>query len=122
MRTTWPRGDLVYGVAGTLRAVAFDLPRLAVAGTPAPVLDAVVTTATGAADVAVAANGSLVYIRPRPAAVAGRPPWRWIGKDVPHRCRSRPGAYRDSGCRPMVIGWHSPPKRISGFTILPAPR
>jgi hypothetical protein len=57
-----PTGHLVYGVTGTLRAVAFDLGRLEVAGTPAPVLEGVVTTAQGAADVAVAANGSLVYV------------------------------------------------------------
>jgi serine/threonine-protein kinase len=55
-------GHLVYGVAGTLRAVAFDLGRLEVVGTPAPVLEGVVTTVSGAADVAVAANGSLVYV------------------------------------------------------------
>ena len=55
-------GHLVYGVAGTLRAVAFDLGRLEVVGTAAPVLEGVVTTASGAADVAIAANGSLVYV------------------------------------------------------------
>ena len=57
-----PTGHLVYGVAGTLRAVAFDLARLEVAGTPALVLEGVVTTGSGASEVAVAANGSLVYI------------------------------------------------------------
>jgi serine/threonine-protein kinase len=57
-----PTGHLVYGVAGTLRAVAFDLRRLEVAGTPAPVLEGVVTTNDGAADIAVAANGSLAYV------------------------------------------------------------
>jgi len=56
-----PTGHLVYGVNGTLRAVAFDLGRLEVVGTPAPVLEGVVTTLTGAADAAVAANGSLAY-------------------------------------------------------------
>jgi Tol biopolymer transport system component len=57
-----PTGHLVYGVAGTLRAVAFDLARLEVAGTPALVLEGVATTGWGASEVAVAANGSLVYI------------------------------------------------------------
>ena len=57
-----PTGHLVYGVAGTLRAVAFDLRRREVAGTPALVLENVVTTEAGAAEFAVAANGSLVYI------------------------------------------------------------
>ena len=58
-----PTGHLVYGFAGTLRAVAFDLRRLEVVGTPTPVLEGVVTTAEGAANVAMAANGALVYIR-----------------------------------------------------------
>ena len=57
-----PTGHLVYGVEGTLRAVAFDLERLEVVGTPAPVLEGVATTVSGLADVAVAANGSLVYV------------------------------------------------------------
>ena len=57
-----PTGHLVYGVAGTLRAVAFDLARLEVLGTSQPVLEGVVTTFLGAADAAVAANGSLVFV------------------------------------------------------------
>ena len=60
-----PTGHLVYGVSGTLRAVAFDLKRLEVVGTPALVLEGVVTTFLGATDVAVAANGSLVYVAGR---------------------------------------------------------
>ena len=57
-----PTGHLVYGVAGTLRAVPFDLERLEPIGTPAPVLEGVWTTPLGAANFAVAANGSLVYV------------------------------------------------------------
>jgi eukaryotic-like serine/threonine-protein kinase len=57
-----PTGHLVYGVNGTLRAVAFDLGRLEVAGTAAPVLDGVMTTTVGATDIGVATNGSLVYV------------------------------------------------------------
>jgi eukaryotic-like serine/threonine-protein kinase len=57
-----PTGHLVYGIAGTLRAVAFDPKRLELIGTAAPVLDGVLTTPAGAADIAVAANGSLVYV------------------------------------------------------------
>ena len=60
-----PTGHLVYGVSGTLRAVAFDLKRLEVVGMPATVLEGVVTTGLGAADIAVAANGSLVYVAGR---------------------------------------------------------
>ena len=66
-----PTGHLVYGVAGTLRAVAFDLGQLEVIGTPAPVLEGVATTGAGAADMAVAANGSLVYV-PGTAGGAGQ--------------------------------------------------
>src|SRR5207249_6509476 len=56
-------GHLVYVAAGTLRAVAFDLARLAVVGASVAVLPGVQTAATGAANVAVAANGTLVYVQ-----------------------------------------------------------
>jgi serine/threonine-protein kinase len=55
-------GHLVYAVAGTLRAVAFNAETLEVAGNPSPVLDGVVTKGTGAADFAVARDGLLVYV------------------------------------------------------------
>jgi serine/threonine-protein kinase len=58
-----PTGHLVYGALGTLRAVAFDVKRLDLVGSPTPVLDGVVTKASGAADFAVAGDGSLVYVR-----------------------------------------------------------
>ena len=67
-----PTGHLVYGAGGTLRAVAFDLGRLEVVGTPVPVLEQVVTTGEGAVDVAVAATGTLVYVPGRGAARAAR--------------------------------------------------
>jgi len=54
-------GHLVFASAGVLRAVPFDLDRLEVTGDPAPVLDHVLTKSTGAADFALAANGTLVY-------------------------------------------------------------
>ena len=91
-----PTGHLVYGFAGTLRAVAFDLRRLEVVGTPAPVLEGVVTTAEGAADIAMAANGSLVYI----TGVAGGGSQRTVvSVDRQGRASPLPGlpldAYRD---------------------------
>jgi serine/threonine-protein kinase len=61
-------GHLIYGVRGSLSAVAFDVGRLAVTSTPAPVLEGVATTAIGAANAAVAANGSLVYVPGRAGA------------------------------------------------------
>jgi serine/threonine-protein kinase len=54
-------GHLVYGFAGTLRAVPFDLTTLTIRGNPVPVVDRVVTKPSGAANFALAANGSLVY-------------------------------------------------------------
>ena len=88
-----PTGHLVYGVAGTLRAVAFDLGRLEVVGTPAPVLEGVVTTATGAADVAVAANGSLVYV---PGVAGGGGRQTVVSVDRQGRASPLPGLPLDS--------------------------
>ena len=56
-----PTGHLVYGVGGTLRAVAFDLRRLEVVGTPVPVLEQVMTTAAGA-HMSISDDGTLVYV------------------------------------------------------------
>ena len=56
-----PAGYLVYSTAGALNAVRFDLARLAVVGTPVPVLDRVITKSTQGTDYAVSQNGSLVY-------------------------------------------------------------
>ncbi|HSG00152.1 MAG TPA: protein kinase, partial [Vicinamibacterales bacterium] len=55
-------GHIVYGVDGTLRAVAFDPGRRAVRGTPVPVADGLVTWLSGAASFAISNNGTLVYI------------------------------------------------------------
>jgi len=57
-----PTGHIVYGAAGTLRAVAFDLDRLEVRSDPVPVLQRVVTKSEGAASFSVARDGSLVYL------------------------------------------------------------
>jgi hypothetical protein len=57
-----PTGHLVYGVAGTLRAVAFDLGRLEVAGTPVPVLEQVMRNRWGGLDMSLSRDGTLVYI------------------------------------------------------------
>jgi Tol biopolymer transport system component len=58
-----PTGHLVYGVASTLRAVAFDLRRLEIVGTPVPVLEQVMTTATiGAVNMSISDNGTMVYL------------------------------------------------------------
>ena len=58
-----PTGHIVYGVTGTLRAVSFDLDRLEVTSNPIPVVTDVDTKSSGAANFAVAQDGSLVYVR-----------------------------------------------------------
>jgi hypothetical protein len=78
-------GHLVYGVAGTLRAVPFDFERLETIGTPAPVLERVWTTPLGAANFAVAANGSLVYV-----AGLARPAFRYTIASVDRQGRVSP--------------------------------
>ena len=57
-----PTGHIVYAVTGTLRAVPFDLARLQVTSNPVPVLEGVITKGTGAANFALATNGSLAYV------------------------------------------------------------
>ncbi len=56
-------GHLVYGASGTLRAVAFDLPRLLTLGMSASVVSQVRTTRSGLADFDVSSDGTLVYVR-----------------------------------------------------------
>jgi eukaryotic-like serine/threonine-protein kinase len=68
-------GHLVYAVAGTLRAVRFDLEHLTVIGNPAPALDHVLTKAIGSADAAVSRNGSLVYVSGGALAGGSRLVW-----------------------------------------------
>jgi serine/threonine-protein kinase len=55
-------GHIVYGIGGTLRAVPFDVGELDVTGPPVPVLENVMTKNSGAANFALARNGSLVYL------------------------------------------------------------
>ena len=67
-----PSGHLVYTAAGTLRAVAFDLDRLEVIGTPVPVLPQVVTLRTGVAEFDIARDGTLAYASGGVEAAAAR--------------------------------------------------
>jgi serine/threonine-protein kinase len=64
-------GHLVYAVAGTLRAVRFDLGRLEATSDPVPVVEQVTMSgATGMADYILSQNGTLVYV---PGGVGGAP-------------------------------------------------
>ena len=78
-------GHLLYAAEGTLRAVAFDLARLVIVGTSAVVLPGVQTTATGAANAAIAADGTLIYV-PGGAATAAQNSLVWVdrqGRETP---------------------------------------
>jgi serine/threonine-protein kinase len=56
-----PSGHLIYAGGGKLYAIPFDPQSLNVTGAPAVVLDGVVTKTSGAANYAIARNGTLVY-------------------------------------------------------------
>ena len=64
-------GYLVYGVAGTMRAVRFDLGRLEVTSDPVPVVEQVTMTNTGGANFALSRGGTLVYVPGGGATGAG---------------------------------------------------
>src|SRR5207302_6029029 len=58
-----PTGHLLYAVGETIRAVPFDLRRLAVTGPALPVVDSVAMNPTdGAAAFDVSENGTLAYL------------------------------------------------------------
>jgi serine/threonine-protein kinase len=80
-------GHLVYMHAGTLFAAPFDLDRLAVTGPPVPALEGVRSDAvTGAAQFAVSASGTVVYLPGQSGSGAG--PIHWMdheGKTTPLR-------------------------------------
>jgi serine/threonine-protein kinase len=58
-----PSGHLMYVSGGTVFAAAFDLDRLEMTGQPVPVLQGVeASTGTGAVQLAVSPNGTLVYL------------------------------------------------------------
>jgi Tol biopolymer transport system component len=70
-----PTGHLVYGAAGTLRAVPFDVDRLETTGTPIPVLSQVFIGPNGAADFDVADDGTLAYVSATQRAVGRTLAW-----------------------------------------------
>jgi eukaryotic-like serine/threonine-protein kinase len=66
-----PTGHIVYGVGNTLRAVGFDADRLELtSSTPVTVVASVHTTSQGAANFALADNGTLVYVLGTSAGVS----------------------------------------------------
>src|SRR5439155_27046914 len=57
-----PTGHLLYARAGVLMSVPFDADRLQIRGSAAPVLDHVLQSFDGAAQVAASPAGHLVYV------------------------------------------------------------
>jgi hypothetical protein len=74
-------GYLVYGVGGILRAVRFDLERLAPIGDPIPMLDQVLS-GTASVNFAVSQEGSLVYVPTEAGTVSVTPrSLVWVTRD-----------------------------------------
>ena len=57
-----PTGHIVYGVDGTLRAVAFDLSSLEITSDPVPVVEDVLVKSSGAANFSISDDGHLVFV------------------------------------------------------------
>ena len=88
-------GHLLYAAAGSLRAVGFDPKRLSLAGTATSVVPRVLTTPLGAAEVAVARDGTLIYITGAAGSGAART-LVWVdrqGRETPIAAPPRPYAY-----------------------------
>jgi Tol biopolymer transport system component len=95
-----PSGHLVYVNRGTLFAVPFDVDRLEVHGTPAPVLDQVGYNAVqGSAQLDFSQNGTLIYRDG--GAGGGLLTVAWLdgaGKEQP--LLAKPGAYSNPSLSP----------------------
>jgi serine/threonine-protein kinase len=55
-------GHLIYGAAGVLMAVPFDLDRREITGEPKPVVEGVFRSPPGMVDAVIGRNGTLVYV------------------------------------------------------------
>jgi serine/threonine-protein kinase len=117
-------GHLIYAVAGTLRAVPFDLARLETRGTPVTVVPDVVTTIKGGVNAVVAGDGTLAYVL---GTVEGTPRTLvWVDRQG-HETRFRRRRARISfpRCHPMARASRSSPtisSVISGSGIFAARR
>jgi eukaryotic-like serine/threonine-protein kinase len=74
-------GHLVYGAAGTLHAVPFDLAAGAIVGPPVAIMPQVATTFAGAIDAVVADDGTLVYVPGRLERTPGRNLILWVDRE-----------------------------------------
>ena len=79
-------GHVVYGVEGNLWAVRFDLDRLEAIGDAVPVVEGVLTKASGAASFDLTSDGSLVYVAGRGPDATGGSTLVWVernGQEIP---------------------------------------
>jgi eukaryotic-like serine/threonine-protein kinase len=72
-----PTGHVVYYRAGTIMALPFDLGRLEARGSPAPVIEGVLSPGgnTGAAQFSISSAGTLAYVPGTPAASVSALVW-----------------------------------------------
>ncbi len=99
-----PTGHLAYALGGVVHAVRLDLAKLEVVGAPVPILEGVRRApagATGSAQFAVSASGSLVFI-PGPATVgAGKQVFVLLDRTgSAELLKLPPGPYRDPRVSP----------------------
>jgi serine/threonine-protein kinase len=90
-----PSGHVIFAAGGTLRAARFDLERLEILGEGVPVVEQLATKPTGAASVAVSANGTLVYLH-GVASAASQRTLAWVdrqGREEPIPAPVRAYAY-----------------------------
>ena len=73
-------GHIVYGIQGSLRAVAFDAARREILSDPVPVLGGVDTRPQGAAEYAVSSDGSLVYLTDTGPVALGSNTLVWVDR------------------------------------------
>ncbi|MEX0879184.1 MAG: protein kinase [Thermoanaerobaculia bacterium] len=87
-----PTGHLLYVRGGTILAAPFDATRLEVTGPAVPLLSGVRTEGTGAAQLALSANGTLVYL---PGPSPNQAPYRLVR--VERSGRAKPFAFAAGG-------------------------
>ncbi|MBL8292621.1 MAG: serine/threonine-protein kinase [Bryobacterales bacterium] len=86
-------GHLVYLHQSTLFAVPFDAGRLALAGTPAPILEDVGSTQVSGGDFTFAGNGTLIYLAGKAALDVYPISWVESGGKTAQPLHAPPGRY-----------------------------
>ena len=84
-------GHLLYGAAGNVWAVGFDVDRLETVGNPVPVVEGVATKPQGAANFSVSENGSLIYV-PGGATSSGERTLVWVDREGREEALNAPPA------------------------------